>query len=144
MRTGLKSKCEKILDLHLQISWNRSLYLGHWRHFLLMLFQWRSLCKTTKLNLLVSFHEEVCINFNIINYFWLSLSLSLTLWFKKTLYHRNFTGTFIIPTKLYVKSLPYLIGHCFGALVLLLLTKFVPNSTIRRYFFLDEVLKFLC
>ena len=72
-------KCEIFLDLHLQISWNPSFYLRNWRHFLLMLFQWRSLSKTTKLNLLVSFHEEVCINLNFLDYFWLSLSLSLSL-----------------------------------------------------------------
>ena len=69
------------LDLHLQISWNQSIY-----------FRWRSFCptffviifvlflsKTTKLNLIVSLHEEVCtdFNFNSLSSFSLSLSLSL-------------------------------------------------------------------
>ena len=58
----------------LQISKNQSIY--HCRYVTLYdvpIFRWRSLSKTTKLNLLVSLYEKVCIAFNFIHYFLLSL-----------------------------------------------------------------------
>ena len=68
----------------LQISWNQKIYLRS--HFFVTLFN-DVLSKTTKLNLLVSNHEEVSINFNFIIccslslciYIYLSLSLSFSL-----------------------------------------------------------------
>ena len=62
-------KIIKFLDFHLEISWNRPFTLGH-TFFVLFL------SKTIKLNLLVSLHKDVSIDFNIICY---SLSLSLSL-----------------------------------------------------------------
>ena len=53
-----------ILDLHLQITWNPSIYL-RLTIFFVPLFQWRS------------FHKEICIDFNYIYYLLLSLSIFL-------------------------------------------------------------------
>ena len=71
------------LDLHLQISWTQTIYLRS--HFFVQFFWYNFfvlfLSKTTKLNLLVSLHEKVCIDFNFIYYLLLSLSLSFFLSF---------------------------------------------------------------
>ena len=73
------------LDLHLQISRNQSIY--HWRdvflsHYFVTLYFvplfGYALSKANKLNLLVSLHEELCIDFNFIYYLLLFPSLSLS------------------------------------------------------------------
>ena len=88
-----KNLYSRILDLHLQISWNQSIY--HWRDVKLYFvppFRWLSLSKTTKINLLVSLHEEVCIDLNL---FIICCSLSLSLFLSLFLFLSFFLFLFL-------------------------------------------------
>ena len=98
-----------------------------WHNILVHLFG-DVLSKTTKINFLVSFHEEVCIDFNFIYLLSLSPSLSLYLYLSPPL-----SLTLSLPLSLSLSFLPYCVSMGVFVLVYIDTTHTIMHTITHKH-----------